>query len=193
MCGGVLLRLTDTAGLRDARDAVESLGVERSRKAVESADLIFVVRDGSGVPADEDAEAVRLARESGKPWVFVENKCDLPRDASFDGPSGTAVPSVRVSAKTGEGLSELETIVSELFPNGGDAPGTLLTDRRQEDAARRAWEALRRAAQALESGFTPDAALTDVEEALDAIGELTGRTAKDELVSRIFSRFCVGK
>ena len=190
ICGGVLLRLTDTAGLREARDAVESLGVERSRKAVENADLIFVVADGNAAPDTDDADALRLARESGKPWIFVQNKSDLPQAA---GRGDVDAPCVLVSAKTGEGLPELEAAVSALFPDGDSAPGTLLTDQRQEDAARRAWEALRRAESALQSGFTPDAVLTDVEEALDAVGELTGRTAKEELVSRIFSRFCVGK
>ena len=84
--------------------------------------------------------------------------------------------------------------VAALFPAGdpGEA-GSLLTDRRQEDAARRALDAVRRALEALETGMTPDAVLTDAEEALDALGELTGRTAKEEIVSRIFSRFCVGK
>ena len=83
---------------------------------------------------------------------------------------------------------------SDLYPAGesGDA-GSLLTDQRQEEAARRARDAVRRAKGALESGLTPDTVLTDAEEALDALGELTGRTARDEIVSRIFSRFCVGK
>ena len=71
--------------------------------------------------------------------------------------------------------------------------GSLLTDRRQEDAARRALDALRRGREALDAGLTPDAVLTDAEEALDALGELTGRTAREEIVSAIFSRFCVGK
>ena len=190
VCGGVLLRLTDTAGLREARDAVESLGVERSRKAVENADLLFVVADGNAPPDSDDADALRLARESGKPWIFVQNKSDLPQAA---GRGDVDAPCVLVSAKTGDGLPELEAAVSALFPDGDSAPGTLLTDQRQEDAARRAWEALRRAGNALQSGFTPDAVLTDVEEALGAVGELTGRAAKEELVSRIFSRFCVGK
>ena len=204
VCGGVLLRLTDTAGLRDAADAVERLGVERSRKAVADADLIFVVTDAGASPTDEDAEAVRLARESGKPWIFVENKRDLPRNSAFDAWADAAIPPsadasgvaptvAQVSAKTGAGLSELESAVAELFPVGDASPGTLLTDQRQEDAARRAREALSRAESALRSGFTPDAVLTDVEEALDAIGELTGRSAKEELVAHIFSRFCVGK
>ena len=193
LCGGVLLRLTDTAGLRETSDAVERLGVERSRKAVEDADLIFVVEDGSAVPTPEDTEAVRIAAESGKPWIFVQNKRDLPVNASFVEWAGAITPTVRVSAKTGEGLDALESAVRELFPDGDSAPGTLLTDERQEAAARRARDAIARAYDALQSGFTPDAVLTDAEEALDAVGELTGRTAKEELVSHIFSRFCVGK
>ncbi|MBR3569428.1 MAG: tRNA uridine-5-carboxymethylaminomethyl(34) synthesis GTPase MnmE [Oscillibacter sp.] len=195
VCGGVLLRLTDTAGLRDASDAAERLGVERSRKAVADADLVFVVADASAAPTEEDADAVRLARESGKPWIFISNKRDLPQNADFDAweNAAQAAHTVRVSAKTGDGLSELERVVGELFPVGDAAPGALLTDQRQEDAARRARDALSRAQNALQSGFTPDAVLTDAEDALDAVGELTGRTAKEELVSHIFSRFCVGK
>ena len=84
--------------------------------------------------------------------------------------------------------------MAALFPagDGGDA-GALLTDARQEEAAGRARAAVGRAAEALDAGLTPDAILTDAEEALEALGELTGRTARDEIVSRIFSRFCVGK
>ena len=91
-------------------------------------------------------------------------------------------------------MEDLEKAVAALFPAGdpGEA-GSLLTDRRQEDAARRALDALRRGREALDAGLTPDAVLTDAEEALDALGELTGRTAKEEIVSAIFSRFCVGK
>ena len=88
---------------------------------------------------------------------------------------------------------ELERAISACFPARADEAGSLLTDRRQEDAASRALDAVRRALEALETGMTPDAVLTDAEEALDALGELTGRTAKEEIVSRIFSRFCVGK
>ena len=78
-------------------------------------------------------------------------------------------------------------------PQGRAPDGSILTSQRQEDAARRALDAVERAREALASGFTPDAILTDAEEALDALGELTGRTAREEIVSGIFSRFCVGK
>ena len=91
-------------------------------------------------------------------------------------------------------LASLEDAIADLFPAGSaDQTGSLLTDQRQEEAARRAADAIGRAQAALESGLTPDAILTDAEEALDALGELTGRCAREEIVSRIFSRFCVGK
>lgn len=196
LCGGVLLRLIDTAGIRDTEDIVEQKGVERSRKALETADLVLAVVDGSVPLTAEDLEVLRLAAESPR-WIAVFSKCDLwdtkARSISLMGSPAPAA-SVTLSSVTGEGLDKLEKAVSSLFPAGDPKEaGSLLTDQRQEDAVRRARDAVRRAKAALDSGLTPDAVLTDAEEALDALGELTGRTAKEEIVSRIFSRFCVGK
>nr|WP_325205588.1 tRNA uridine-5-carboxymethylaminomethyl(34) synthesis GTPase MnmE [uncultured Oscillibacter sp.] len=206
LCGGVLLRLVDTAGLRETEDQVERLGVERSRRAMEEAELILLVMDGTAEVCPEnraylEAQALLLSQvaQTGKPWLCVESKCDLTGPHAFslgliqkdaDNPAACLC----VSSVTGEGLDKLAEAVAALFPAGdpGEA-GSLLTDRRQEDAARRAREALRRGRRALENGLTPDAVLTDAEEALDAVGELTGRTAREEIVERIFSRFCVGK
>ena len=197
LCGGVLLRLTDTAGIRDTEDAVERLGVERSRRAVEQADLVLAVVDGSVPMAEEDLEVLRLAARAPR-WIAVFSKCDLwdtkARSVGVIGRENAPAASVSLSAVTGEGLEHLEAAVAALFPAGEDAgSGSLLTDRRQEEAAARARDAIRRAREALDTGLTPDAILTDAEEALDALGELTGRTAREEIVSRIFSRFCVGK
>ena len=204
LCGGVLLRLIDTAGLRETEDQVERLGVERSRRAMETADLILLVEDGAVEPdaIDEDiAEELDLQEAvvlTGKPWIYIASKRDLSgilktAVGSLDGRVRPAA-CVSLSAVTGEGMEELEQAVSALFPAGDPAEaGSLLTDQRQEEAAGRAREAVRRARAALEEGMTPDAVLTDAEEALEAIGELTGRTAREEIVSRIFSRFCVGK
>ena len=197
LCGGVLLRLTDTAGIRDTEDTVEQLGVERSRKALEAADLVLAVVDGSVPPTEEDLEVLRLAAKASR-WIAVFSKCDLwdtkTRSVGVIGQVGTPAASVSLSAVTGQGLDRLEAAVAALFPAGeASDSGGLLTDQRQEEAARRARDAVRRAKEALEAGLTPDAILTDAEEALDALGELTGRTAKEEIVSRIFSRFCVGK
>ena len=206
LCGGVLLRLIDTAGLRETEDAVEKLGVERSRRAMEEAELILLVRDGAAEACPEnrahwEAEAVLLNQvaRTGKPWLCIESKSDLTGPHAFSvgliqKDANNPAACLCVSSVTGYGLDKLENAVAALFPAGdpGEA-GSLLTDRRQEEAADRARAAVRRALEALENGLTPDAALTDAEEALDAIGELTGRTAKEEIVGRIFSRFCVGK
>ena len=206
LCGGVLLRLIDTAGLRETEDQVEKLGVERSRRAMEEAELILLVRDGAVEVCPEnkghwEAEALLLNQvaRTGKPWLCVESKCDLTGPHAFSigliqKDANNPAACLCVSSVTGQGLDRLEEAVAALFPAGdpGEA-GSLLTDQRQEEAADRARAAVRRALEALENGLTPDAALTDAEEALDAIGELTGRTAKEEIVGRIFSRFCVGK
>ena len=197
LCGGVLLRLTDTAGIRDTEDTVEQLGVERSRKALEAADLVLAVVDGSVPPTEEDLEVLRLAAKAPR-WIAVFSKCDLwdtkTRSVGVIGQVGAPAATVSLSAVTGQGLDRLEAAVAALFPAGeASDSGSLLTDQRQEEAARRARDAVRRAKEALDAGLTPDAILTDAEEALDALGELTGRTAKEEIVSRIFSRFCVGK
>ena len=197
LCGGVLRRLTDTAGIRDTEDTVEQLGVERSRKALEAADLVLAVVDGSVPPTEEDLEVLRLAAKASR-WIAVFSKCDLwdtkTRSVGVIGQVGAPAATVSLSAVTGQGLDRLEAAVAALFPAGeASDSGGLLTDQRQEEAARRARDAVRRAKEALDAGLTPDAILTDAEEALDALGELTGRTAKEEIVSRIFSRFCVGK
>ena len=208
LCGGVLLRLIDTAGLRETEDEVERLGVERSRRAMEEAELILLVSDDQVDMENrplaywEDFRQL-LAAVGGQetPWIFIASKRDLSgKTAGSIGAWGGERPwngpaaYVSLSSVTGEGMKDLEKAVAALFPAGdpGEA-GSLLTDQRQEDAARRALDAVRRGRAALEGGLTPDAVLTDAEEALDALGELTGRTAKEEIVERIFSRFCVGK
>ena len=197
LCGGVLLRLIDTAGIRDTEDAVERLGVERSRRAVETADLVLAVVDGTQKPDDGTLELFRLAARCPR-WIAVYTRRDIAPPwmllASAPAPVPAPAANVSLSSVTGEGLDRLEAAVAALFSAGESAgAGGLLTDRRQEEAASRALDAVRRAAEALDAGTTPDAVLTDVEEALDALGELTGRTAREEIVSRIFSRFCVGK
>ena len=197
LCGGTLLRLIDTAGIRDTDDIVEQMGVERSRAAMESADLVLAVMDSSVPPTQEDAAVLELAATHPN-WILVSSKNDLPSAPvpflQFGENQYPPTAMVSLSAHTGAGLDQLEAAVSALFPVGDPKEsGSLLTDQRQEEAARRASIAIGRARDAMVSGLTPDAILTDVEEALDALGELTGRSAKEEIVSRIFSRFCVGK
>ena len=195
--GGVLLRLIDTAGLREAEDKAERLGVERSRQAVARAELILAVTDGAGEFTREDREALELAASSGRPWIWIASKRDLtgPTALWATGWEGNApAAAVSLSAKTGEGLKELEQAVSALYPEPpASQAGALLTNARQAEAAGRAREAVRRGAAALEAGLSPDAVVADVEEAMSALGELTGRTVSEDVTARIFERFCVGK
>ncbi len=192
--GGVLLRLIDTAGIRDTADVVERLGVARSQAAMDGAELVLALVDGSRPLTDEDIAVLERAAAHER-WVLVRTKADLP-PADQDPWAGHGHPpaaSVSVSALTGEGLEALEAAVASLFPVGEISAGQILTNARQTEAAERAQQALERALSGLEMGLTPDAVLTDVEDALRALGELNGRTLREDLVERIFSRFCVGK
>lgn len=187
--GGVVLRLTDTAGIRQTADEIEAMGVERARRAADQAELALVVVDGSQPLTAEDEEAFAAASGCSKVLV-VRNKADLPVCPAVSEHFPEAIP---VSARTGEGLEALEQAVAALYPAGEAPTGCLLANARQEDAARRALGAVERARAAFAGGLTPDAVLSDVEDAMNALGELTGRTAKEDIVSAIFSRFCVGK
>ena len=191
--GGVTLRLIDTAGLRDTGDPVERLGVARSRAAMEEAALILVLWDGSAPPTEEDGAL--LARAAAlAPTILVHTKADLPPAPVPFLNLDPMPPTVSVSAKTGQGLEELGAAVAALLPpEAGGAAGELLTNARQADAARRALAAVERAGAALEAGVTPDALLTDAEEALAALGELTGASVREDVTDQIFRRFCVGK
>ena len=190
--GGVLLRLIDTAGLRETDDPVERLGVERSRAALEAAQLVLVLWACRAPQSQADPALLERAMAVA-PTILVWNKRDLPSAPVpfLNLPEG--LPTVELSARTGEGLAALEAAVAALFPDGGESQGSLITNQRQADGARRALAAVERGLEALRAGLTPDAALSDVEEALAALDELTGRRVTDEVTARIFSRFCVGK
>ena len=191
--GGIPLRLIDTAGLRESDDPVERLGVARSRAAMEEAELILVLWDSSRPVTEEDGRLLERAMALA-PTILVWTKEDLP-SAPVPSPGlASPPPAVEVSAKTGAGLDDLSRAVAELFPREtGAAYGQLLTNERQVQAAGRALEAVGRARAALAAGMTPDALLTDVEEALEALGELTGQSVREDVTDRIFSKFCVGK
>lgn len=190
--GHVLLRLCDTAGLRDTGDAVERLGVQRTRDAARQAALALLVLDGSRPLTAEDEDAIATAAAVPRQLVIV-NKTDLPagvEPAALVQRFGQVYP---LSAATGEGVDALCRAVEALYPAGKQAQGELLTNARQADAVARSLEAVRSARRALEDGMTPDVVLTDAEAALEALGELNGKRIREDLVQTIFSRFCVGK
>ena len=190
MLGKTRLRLIDTAGIRETADTVEAIGVQRSRQAVENADLVLFVCDGSAPLTEEDRSILTLCGNHPKVIVLV-NKTDLGQavqDAQL--PFSAVIP---ICAKTGDGLDRLAETVDAMFAGDMPCDGSILTNPRQYDACRRAREAILRSLDALELGLTPDAALTDVEEAMEAMGEVTGATVREDITARIFERFCVGK
>ena len=191
--GGVLLRLIDTAGLRESGDAVERMGVERSRSALARSELALLVLDGSAPLTREDEEAIQ-AVEVVPHVICVVNKSDLSLSLDLDQLSGHFPHLCVVSARENQGLEGLEAQVAALFPHPqGVEQGELLTNTRQAEAARRALAAVEQAQESLAAGMTADAVLVDVEEAMQALGELTGRSVRADVTARIFSRFCVGK
>ena len=190
MLGNTRLRLIDTAGIRQTEDKIEAMGVERSRKAAEDADLVIFVCDGSAPLSEEDKAVIEVCADMENAVALI-NKSDLPAKVL---PSDLPFMYViHVCAKTGDGLEQLADVVDEMFANKLPCDGSILTNPRQFDAIRRAYEAMLRALQGLKLGLTPDAALTDVEEAMEAMGEVTGATVREDITARIFERFCVGK
>lgn len=187
--GSLTLRLTDTAGIRATDDAVERLGVERSRRAMDEAMLVIAVVDGSGEVTAEDIDIVRRAERAAHA-VLVVSKKDL---AQADIALNTALPRVAVSAVTGEGIDALEATIAAMFPLPCVPAGEILTNARQADAVARAAEYIDAALGAMRAGETPDIVLTETEGAMVALGELTGRSIREDVTNRIFSRFCVGK
>ena len=188
--GGVKLRLIDTAGIRETEDTVEAIGVERSRKAVESADMVIFVCDGSQ-PLTEEDEAIMDFCSERENAVALINKSDLgqvvaPSDLPF-------MYVIEICANSGDGLEQFADVVEVLFGNEMPCDGSILTNARQADAIRRAYDALQRSLKGLRLGLTPDMVLIDVEEAMEAMGEVTGATVREDITARIFERFCVGK
>lgn len=190
MLGATRLRLIDTAGIRETDDKIEAMGVERSKAAVENADLVLFVCDGSQPLTEDDRAVIDVCLEHENAIALI-NKSDLgsavvPGDLPF-------VYVIHVCTKTGDGLDQLADVVDEMFVNNTPCDGSILTNPRQFDAIRRAYESMLSALQGLQLGLTPDAVLTDVETAMEAMGEVTGATVREDITARIFERFCVGK
>ena len=187
--GSVCLRLTDTAGIRDTEDEVERIGVQRSRSAMERAMLVIAVVDGSVELTDEDREIISAAERAPK-GIVVLSKRDLGVNS---GAVDTRLPVVELSSVTGEGIEELEKAISAMFPVPPVPAGEILTNSRHAEAVKRALDYLEAALEAMTLGMTPDIVLTETEGAMSALGELNGRTVREDVTNRIFQRFCVGK
>ncbi len=188
---GLPVVFIDTAGLREAGEAIEAEGIRRSHQAMRQADLILHVLDGAESLQVEDERY--LAEFSGKPRLVVRNKSDLP--ARLQLPPGLADRCVAVSCLTGAGLESLKDAIKETVW-AGDIRSEMLEvmiNSRHQDALRRAREAATRAGEALRAGATLELVALDLRIATNAVGEIVGKTAVDDLLDAIFSQFCIGK
>jgi tRNA modification GTPase len=186
---GVPITLLDTAGIRATTDAVEQLGIARSRDALASADLVLLLFDLAQGWSDDDQALFALIPE-GVPSLRVGNKADLPVQAE---PIDASVADVRLSAVTGDGEQALVRAVLERCGALGEQPLLLALNQRQSDLAVTAAEALARSEQVAADGLPWDFWTIDLRQAIRSLGEITGEQLTESVLDRIFSRFCIGK
>ena len=186
---GVPITLLDTAGIRATRDAVEQLGIARSRDALASADLVLLLFDLAQGWSEED-QALFAQIPDGVPCLRVGNKADLRLDVDVEAAS---VADVRLSAVTGEGEQDLVRAVLERCGGLSEQPLLLALNQRQSDLASTAAEALARSEQVAADGLPWDFWTIDLRQAIRSLGEITGEQLTESVLDRIFSRFCIGK
>lgn len=193
--GGVPLVLMDTAGLRETDNKVEKIGIERAKKSMEQADLVLAVIDGSHSLEKEDKEL--LSSLKGRKSMVILNKYDLPQEVDEEEIKALAgdAPVVSLSARYGSGMEELEEALRRLTETQDRDAGRrlFLTNLRHVDLVKKALEAVHRAQQSLQDGMPADCITVDLVEAWNRMGEITGETVDNELINKIFERFCVGK
>jgi len=181
---GVLVRLRDTAGIRESRDDVEQEGMARTRQSLEQSDLALHVMDGSA------ARPSGFGRdEPNHLTILVLNKRDLAEHADW-----TGTPAARISCKTGDGLDDLRSEIANRIGAGNlQAESAAAINTRHRDCLRRALDSCQRAEEAITNGSTPDIYAIDIREALNAVGELIGTVEHEEILDSVFGQFCIGK
>lgn len=183
---GVAFRLIDTAGLRSTVDEVERLGIMRSHRAIDEADIIIEVRDATAGPGDIPAH------NDGKSHIVVVNKCDrLERAWQLDGQRVGNTLVVCTAAKEGKGIDRVKRALSACAPQF--ATDVMLTNPRHREALTHVSAALRQADAALADGLPADLVAVDLRDALYHLGTITGEVANDDILASVFSRFCIGK
>ena len=189
--GGVPVVLTDTAGLRDTNDNIETLGIERTHRAMGDADLVLLVLDGSTKFGPEDRELLQRTADAHR--IVVMNKSDLP---TFE-PLTRCVPQVEainVSARTGDGLAALhDAILAKLNSAGAQDGSLLITNARHYDLLCNARRELEQARACFRERHSEELVLAPLHNALKMLGQITGETTTEDILSEIFATFCIGK
>ncbi len=190
--GSVILRLADTAGIRESDDVVESIGVDLAKTKIERATLILAVFDGSSALDNSDKEILDLCKD--RDVIGIINKTDLPSQADVEYIKSILKDTVFISAATHEGEEELtEAIEKVLGTDKVDTSQAMLATERQRKNALEAVSAVDEAIEAIEMGITMDAINVCIDNAIDALLSLTGEKAKESVVNEVFAQFCVGK
>lgn len=192
---GVPLKLVDTAGIRETNDKVEKIGVERSRKAIKTADVVLLVLDSSNPLSDEDRQLIKVTDEAKR--IIILNKTDLPMQLDTD-ELFNLVPEdqvIRTSATEGVGLDDLKEKISKLFFGGieSNQNSVIVTNARHIGLLNQAEEALDSVLQGLKDGMPVDLVQIDMTRCWEFLGEITGDSYQDELLDQLFSQFCLGK
>jgi len=189
--GNIVLNVFDTAGIRDTEDTIESLGIDKSKECIKNAELVlFVVDSVSGI-SDEDKEVFKSL--DGKNVIVIMNKSDIISTFDTDMFSGYSV--VKMSAKTGDGLDNLTSAIENMFNLGKITAGdnNAITNLRHKEALTQALNSINSAISALGDFVPYDIVSIDLTDCATHLGEITGKTVSDEIVDKIFSRFCLGK
>lgn len=192
---GVPLVLADTAGIRKTEDYVEQIGVEKSRRLLQDAELVICVVDGSEGLTAEDEEILQAASE--KPCVIIVNKSDLEIDTTLQQlQERFGIDKVMpLSARTNEGIDRFAAWLKN-YVYGSDgtlSDGVYVQNARHEELLRQALQSLQDAQRAAQERLPYDCIVIDVRNAIDLLGEITGDTVQDEIINEIFARFCIGK
>lgn len=190
LIGDIPVSLVDTAGLRQTEDLVESIGVERSRAVMTDADLIIALIDGSEMLRDEDRDVLESISEL--PHIIAVNKIDKELHLTTLGELGPH--HIEISAKTGEGLDQLkEKIIAPFAPGDAEMSGLIVTDARHHDLLERSAADVRSSLDLFEKNTSEEIVLVGLHSAMLRLGEITGETTTEDMLTRIFSTFCIGK
>lgn len=191
---GIPLILSDTAGIHDTDDTVEKIGVERSLKSINEADLVLAVIDGSRETDSYDKAVLESTKD--KKRIILVNKSDIAKaDIEYIKSLSDGSEVIEISALTGDGADRLSEVIKKIYNLGeiGVSNGTVITNMRHKKALDATEKALSRAVSALDGGMPPDIAAIDINSAIESLGEITGETVSDLIVDSIFHNFCVGK
>lgn len=190
--GDVILRLSDTAGLRDTEDRVEQIGVDRAKKRLEQCGLLLAVFDNNQILNDDDYELIKNAKNATT--IAIINKIDLEQKLDTDFINDNFENVVYISAKSGECREELTKAVEKIAGTANLNPSEgILSNERQRLAVANALSSVVEAKSTLEAGLTYDAVTVLLEDAISNLLELTGESTSDEVIDRVFHNFCVGK